>query len=173
MTIVIIVGILVAVFGFVIIFGAPYVPSHRKYVERLFHHIKIDTNDVVVDVGSGDGVVLRAAARRGARAIGYEIHPLFVLISRLLAVRSGSIEIHLANFWMIQLPAETTVVYIFAVMRDGNRLMRKLQAEATRLGKPLKVVCYGSPFKNVDPIETYDAYYIYQFYPLHSEKAQV
>jgi hypothetical protein len=118
-------------------------------------------------------VVLRIAASLGARAIGYEINPVLVLISRLLAGRSALVETHLANFWTTELPPDTTIVYAFAVSRDGRKLIKKLQAEANRLDRGLVLLCHGSPLPGLQPVRTLDAYYRYQFNPLHSDKAQV
>ena len=70
---------IVILVGFSAFTGAPYVPSHRRDVARAFRELySLDANDVLVDIGSGDGVVLRQASQRGARAVGYEIHPLLV-----------------------------------------------------------------------------------------------
>lgn len=170
----VIVGAVVISFGFAAFFGAPYVPSRRKFVARAFDHLyKLDADDVVVDVGSGDGVVLRVASSRGARAIGYEIHPVLVLISRWLSRRDPNVTIELANFWNVHLPADTTLVYAFSVSRDNRRMIRKMQQEANRLGRELKLMCLGSPFATMRPIRTYEAYTLYAFHPLQRKKAQV
>jgi tRNA G46 methylase TrmB len=69
--------VIVLVFCSVIIFGAPYVPTRRRDISTAFDKLyKVGAQDTVLDIGSGDGLVLRAAARRGARAIGYEINTL-------------------------------------------------------------------------------------------------
>ena len=73
----------VLLFGFVAFTGAPYVPSRRRDLQKAFDELyRLKKTDVLVDIGSGDGIVLREASRRGARAIGYELQPLLVLISR-------------------------------------------------------------------------------------------
>lgn len=165
----IIAAVIVLLAGFAIFFGAPYVPSQRKYVRRAFAQLyKVTTKDVLIDVGSGDGLVLRLAAQRGATAIGYEINPGLVVISRLLSLRYKKVSIQLANFWRVELPSATTVVYIFGVSRDGKRFIRKLQAEATRLGHPLTLICYGSPLADLKPEKTFEAYHLYTFDPLQS-----
>ena len=165
--------IVVIFFGAVVFIGAPYVPSQRKYVKRAFESLyKVGPKDILVDVGSGDGVVLRIAAAYGAKAIGYEINPFLVLLSRLLAGRNQNVKTHWANFWQVELPADTTVVYAFAVSRDGRKLARKMQREANRLNKGLVLLCHGSPL-DLKPTQTFDAYYRYQFNPLHPDKSQV
>ena len=165
---------IVVLFGFMVFFGAPYVPSRKKYVNRAFDQLyKVGSKDVLVDVGSGDGIVLRMAAARGAVAVGYEINPVLVMIARLLSWRYKNITITFANFWQTQLPKGTTVVYVFAVSRDGGKLIDKMQREANRLGCDLKVICYGSPLPGRKADKMLDAYHLYTFRPLHSQKAQV
>ena len=158
-------------FGLVVFLGAPYVPSQRKYVIRIFEHLGINSEDVLVDIGSGDGVILRVASRFGATAIGYEINPLLVGISKLLSFRDAKVVVHLQNAWLAHLPENTTVVYAFSVNRDEGRLSALVQREANRLQKPLKLLCYGSPFKRMEAVDTFEAYHLYIFQPLQLKKA--
>jgi len=162
----IIAAILVVLFGGVALFGAPYVPSRRRYVRRLFHHMKLIDKDLVVDLGSGDGVVLREAALFGARAVGFELNPILVVISRLLAPKTKRVRTVLANAWTTPFPDNTTVVYVFSVGRDEQRVVKTVQREVNRLGRPLRLVCLGNPLKSVSMIDTIDAYHIYRIEPV-------
>jgi len=174
MTWFIVVGALIIFFGFATFFGAPYVPSRKRFIESAFEKLyKVTSSDLIVDVGSGDGVVLRMAAKKGARAVGYEINPLLVLISKLVSFRNSKIAVRLANFWQVELPAETTIVYAFAVSRDGKKLKAKMQQEADRLQKSLKLMCYASPLPGKKADATFEAYHLYSFHPLHQSQAQV
>jgi hypothetical protein len=158
-------------FGLVVFLGAPYVPSHRSDVKRAFEHFGLDDSDVLVDVGSGDGVILRIASRYGAKAVGYEINPILVGISRLLSLNDARVSVLLQNLWLAKLPAETTIVYAFAVRRDEKKLITLMQREANRLKKPLKLLCYASPFKQIRAVETFEAYHLYIFQPLQLKNA--
>jgi hypothetical protein len=162
----IIIGSFVLIFGFVVFFGAPYVPSQRRYVRRAFQHLyPLGKNDTLVDIGAGDGIVLREARRFGARVIGYEINPILYVIARLLSGRDAGATIHLQNFWTTRLPSETTVVYAFSVNRDARRLMKRLQTEANRLHRRLALVSLGNPLPGRTADKVYDAYHLYYFSP--------
>jgi hypothetical protein len=162
---------IVLLFGFVVFRGAPYVPSHKKDVAKAFGELyKVGKNDVVVDVGSGDGIILRMAARLGARAVGYELNPALVVISRILSRGNKRITVHLSDFWFAKLPQDTTLVYAFAVERDIRKLSAKMQAEADRLGHPLHVISYGSEFADPEPIRTLGAHHLFIFSPLQGDK---
>lgn len=77
---------LVLVLGFTAFTGAPYVPSKKRELRQVFKQLyALSSKDTLVDLGSGDGVVLREARRCGAAAVGYEIGPVYVAVSRLLA----------------------------------------------------------------------------------------
>jgi hypothetical protein len=167
-------ALIVLAVGFVVFFGAPYVPSKRRELERALDELyPIGKDDVLVDVGSGDGVVLRAAAERGARAIGYELNPIFVVLSRWLSRRFSGVSVRLANMWRVRFPSETTVVYAFAVSRDSAKLTRKMQKEATRLDRPLLLMTYGCKMPGMVPLRTQGAHLLYEFHPLQRPQAQV
>ena len=161
----------VVVFGLAAFFGAPYVPSHKKYVRRAFDHFGFDRGDVMVDAGSGDGIILRIASRYGMRAIGYEINPVLVGISRLLSIGDPRVKVIFRNMWSATLPNDVTIVYVFSVSRDEMKLTKLMQREADRLGRPLRLLCYGSPFKHISADAAFEAYHLYLFQPLQSKKA--
>lgn len=158
-------------FGLVVFFGAPYVPSHKKYVKRAFEYFGVGPSDMVVDVGSGDGVVLRVASSYGAKGVGYEINPILVGISRLLSLRDPKVNVKLQNLWLAKLPDETTIVYAFSVSRDERKLATLMQREANRLHKPLKLLCYASPFRHMAAVDAFEAYHLYIFQPLQPKNA--
>lgn len=157
-------------FGLIVFRGAPYVPSHRKDIQRAFSDLyPLTPQDVVVDIGSGDGVVLREASQHGARAIGYELNPLLVGVSRLLSRSYDGIEIRLADFWLAALPEEATVFYAFSVSRDIPRLVKKLQAHVNSTGRPVAFITYGSGIAGVEPSAAQGAHTLYYLTPLQGE----
>jgi SAM-dependent methyltransferase len=164
--------IVVLTFGLVVFRGAPYVPSHRSEVTRAFRELyPISSKDVLLDVGSGDGVILREAAKRGARAIGYEINPILVMISRLLAKGNKQISTTFADFWLKDFPNDTTIVYAFAVSRDIEKLRRKMQNEADRLRRPLHLMVYGASLVEYPVTKKLRGHHLYLFVPLQEGKA--
>lgn len=162
------IGALIVFVGMSVFFGAPYVPSRRRDIQRLFSEARLlHKEDVVLDIGSGDGMVLREVSRRGASAVGYEIHPLFVAISKILSRGDKRVRIELVNAWLAPFPKDVTLVYAFSVGRDRVRLARKVQQEATRLNRELTLVCYGNPLPGLQPDQRFEAYLLYTFQPLH------
>lgn len=154
-------------FGFVVFFGAPYVPSKKADVKRAFDELyPLSEKDMLVDIGSGDGIVLRLAAARGARAVGYEINPLLVGISRLLSRSTPAVKVHLASFWSATLPRDTTVVYVFGDSRDIVKMAEKVRQAATELERPLAFISYAIAVPGLTPVNKVGAHYLYEIEPL-------
>jgi len=60
----------------------PFVPSPPEVVAKMLETAGVKTGDLVYDLGSGDGRIVVAAAKRGARAVGFEIDGDLVKESR-------------------------------------------------------------------------------------------
>ncbi len=166
-------GIFVA-FGFVVFRGAPYVPSHRKYVRLALTKLyRLKPNDVLVDLGSGDGLVLRIATKAGVRAVGYELNPILVLISRLLAHGDKKQTTILADMWLTDFPADMTVAYVFSVTRDARKLVKKLQKHVDTHNKEVWCVTYGPDLHGEkDPVRKLHAHTLYHFEPKPLQRKQ-
>lgn len=157
---------IVLTFGFVVFRGAPYVPTRKRDLDRAFDDVyPLADTDVLVDIGSGDGVVLRQAAKRGATAIGYELNPILVLISRFLSRNQPNVRVVLADFWRAKLPDDTTIVYTFGETRDIGKMCRKVEREATRLKRPLYFMSFGFPVEGRDVVKPDRGFYLYRILP--------
>lgn len=62
-----------------------WLPSEDAMVRRMLDIAQVTARDFVVDLGSGDGRTVIAAARRGARALGVELNPQLIEFSRRIA----------------------------------------------------------------------------------------
>ncbi|HSH31821.1 MAG TPA: hypothetical protein VK963_04120 [Candidatus Saccharimonadales bacterium] len=126
-------------FGLGALLGAPYLPVLRRDVETLLDLAELGPGQHLIDLGSGDGKLLKAAARRGIRATGYEINPLLYVAARLNCWRYRRlVTIHLADFWRVPWPP-ADVIYVFLIGRYMRKLDHQLQHRITR---PTRVVSY-------------------------------
>src|SRR5262245_35529165 len=66
-----------------------WIPTPPELVEKMLDMAGVTAQDVVMDLGSGDGRSIIAAARRGARAVGIEYNPDMVALSQRLASEAG------------------------------------------------------------------------------------
>ncbi len=66
-----------------------WVPTPAELVEDMLDMAKVTADDYVIDLGSGDGRIVIAAGKRGARALGIEYDPELVQLSRDRAQQAG------------------------------------------------------------------------------------
>jgi SAM-dependent methyltransferase len=67
----------------------PWVPTPPELVEKMLDMARVTPQDFVIDLGSGDGRNVIAAAKRGARALGVEYNPDLVELSKRAAAAAG------------------------------------------------------------------------------------
>lgn len=110
----------------------PYVPTTEPAVEAMLELAKVTKNDVVYDLGCGDGrIVITAAKKFGARGVGIDINPERIAEARANAKRAG-VE-HLVKFIEQDLfesdIREASVVTLFLLSSVNLKLRPKLLAE--------------------------------------------
>ena len=66
-----------------------WVPTPNALVEKMLDMAKVTANDYVIDLGSGDGRTVIAAAKRGANALGIEYNPDMVELSKRSAAKEN------------------------------------------------------------------------------------
>ncbi len=69
-----------------------WVPTPDELVIKMLDIAKVTSNDYLIDLGSGDGRTVIAAARRGARALGIEYNPEMVELSKMNAKKADLSE---------------------------------------------------------------------------------
>lgn len=131
--------------------GAPYAPTFARAYRKAFDYIKLGSDDLVVDIGSGDGKVLLEANRRGAKAVGYELSPIFWGISTIRSLGKPRIKNKLTNFYKTPLPQDTTVVFAF-LMPDHMEKTRAYVAKQN-LPKAKYFLAYSFPLaESIKPL---------------------
>jgi precorrin-6B methylase 2 len=66
-----------------------WVPTTEAMVQTMLDHAQVTPKDFVMDLGSGDGRMIIAAAKRGIRGLGVEYNPDMVEYARLQAEAAG------------------------------------------------------------------------------------
>ena len=107
-----------------------WVPTPPEVVEKMLDMAKVTPKDFVVDLGSGDGRNVIAAAKRGAKAVGFEYNPDMVELSRKIAKEAGVADkatfvqgdMYEAQF------SEATVLALFLLPANLEKLKDKILA---------------------------------------------
>lgn len=148
--------------GFILMFwGAPYVPSRNASVENMMKLGGIGPGQKVADLGSGDGRIIIAMARRGAQAHGYDNDPLLVLLARRNIRRAGltgKAFVHWKNLWKTDLSGFDAIT-VYGIPYMMKPLKDKLQKE---MKSGSKVISNAFPFPNWHPDAKHEGVYLYQ-----------
>jgi hypothetical protein len=109
--------------------GALFVSSSRVRVAAFLDAVPMQTGQLLIDIGCGDGRVLRMVSKcYGARAIGYEVNPMAYIKARLLCMGDKNIQIRYKNFWNEQLTA-ADVLFCYLYPDVMKRLSDKLRSD--------------------------------------------
>src|SRR4029453_867265 len=66
-----------------------WVPTPQPTVDNMLMLSKLTPQDYLIDLGSGDGITVISAAKKGARALGVEFNPDMVALSQRKAKEAG------------------------------------------------------------------------------------
>ncbi len=105
-----------------------WVPTPDSVVEKMLDLTKVTSNDFVIDLGSGDGRTVIAAARRGAHALGIEYNPDMVELSKRNAAKAGvadKVTFTKADLFETDL-SKATVVTMFLLPTINMQLRPKI-----------------------------------------------
>src|SRR5512136_3153207 len=80
--------------------GAMYTSTARVKIRTALEAVSMKPGEILVDIGCGDGRVLRAARKRyGATCLGFEINPIAFTTAKLLTMGRKGIQVLCLNFW--------------------------------------------------------------------------
>ncbi len=132
----------------------PYLPSTRLDVEEILRLAAVGPQDVVVDLGSGDGrIVITAAKYFGARGFGVDIDAKLVAQANENAREAGvakRVQFHHRDIFETDV-REATVVTLYLLSSLVNRLRAKLLAE---LKPGTRIVAHDYGFDDWKPDRT-------------------
>lgn len=130
----------------------PFVPATSRQVENVVKMLQ-HRRGPLVDIGSGDGRIVIAAAKAGFPAVGYELNPWLVWYSRYRAWREGvhgSARFYISDLWKVTFAQYSNVV-IFGVPQMMPQLEKKLEFE---LEDGARVIACRFPFPHWTPDHT-------------------
>ncbi|MES2971501.1 MAG: hypothetical protein V4702_04215 [Patescibacteria group bacterium] len=152
----------ILIFSFVIAFGAPYLPTLRARTPEALDLLDLKPGQTLLELGSGDGRILRAAAERGIKSIGYELNPLLVIWSKGRHWKYHKlITVHWGNYWRHKLPV-TDGIYVFLLNQYMEKLNNKIEQEIT---KPVKLVSFAFAIPGKKPVKELNGLMLYEYKP--------
>ena len=141
--------------------GAIFVPTPRDRIDRMIELAELKPGEKAVDLGSGDGRLLLALAKKGIECHGFEINPILAAESQR-AIKKAGLEnlafVHLENLWDQSL-ADYNAAFIYPM---GHMLLDLEQKLAREMPKGSRAVLYAFSFPNILPERKERGLYLYR-----------
>lgn len=143
--------------------GAQWVPTSRKVVRKMLEIADIQQDDVLIDLGSGDGrIIMTAAQEYKSKAIGIEADPIRLIWSRFIIRYRGlsdNVKVIWGNFFEKEL-SEATIVTVYQNLETNQKLKYKFEKE---LKPGSRVVSHSFTFDGWEPkkVDTESQIYMY------------
>jgi len=120
---------------------APWWRTNKKTAKAIIDLGKIGKGSMVFDLGCGDGEVLIAAAKKGAKGVGIEIDPLRFWIAKFRAKRNGvSSDLKfIRGSFFDQNISEANIIVVYLIPKTLNKLLPKFKKE---LKKETKIISF-------------------------------
>ncbi|KKU80174.1 MAG: hypothetical protein UY05_C0012G0012 [Candidatus Peregrinibacteria bacterium GW2011_GWA2_47_7] len=137
-----------------IVFQIPYVPSRNRVVNRMIRIADLKKDDVVFDLGCGDGRLLIAAEKqKGVKAAeGFEIAPLVYLLAQFRKWLAHSrMKIHFKNLFDVRL-RRANVIFCYLLPGAMKRLSKKFRKECE---KGTRIVSHTFRIPDMEPIKIF------------------
>lgn len=154
-------GAFIVTTGYSVLFGAPFVPTDRRRVQEMLALSGLRPGEKLVDLGSGDGRIVVAAAKAGAIAEGWEVNPYLWMLSAWNIRRhglQGRARVRLGSYWAQPL-RDADVITLFLITTQMRPMERKLRAE---LKPGSRVVSYAFTFPEWAHEEARSGVYLYR-----------
>ena len=132
-----------------------YVPSEQVVVEKMLQMAKVKKDDVVYDLGCGDGrIVITAAKKYGAKGVGVDIDADRIKDSQENLKKAGLTEKHVefreGDALKVKDLENASVVMLYML----PEFMEKLEPQLKKRLKPgTRIVAHDYPFPNMEPDE--------------------
>lgn len=150
------------------LYGLPPVPTKPERIRKALKLAKLQSNEVLYDLGAGDGRVLLIAAREfGANAVGIEVGPIQCALIWLRAVASGlgnQIQVRWANFYTADLSA-ADLVFVYATSSEVTKLAPHLEKQ---LKTGARLVSISADFPDWEPttFDNHNLIFVYEMPPV-------
>lgn len=149
------------------LYGLPPVSTKPERIRKALKLANLQPEEVLYDLGAGDGRVLFIAARDfGARAVGIEVGPIQCALIWLRAIANGldkNIRVKWANFYKADL-SDADVVFVYATSKEVSKLAPHLEQQM----KPgSRLISISADFPEWEPVtvDERDLIFVYEMPP--------
>ena len=147
-------------FVFVLLFGAPFLPTLRPQVEAALDLLDLAPGQTMLELGCGDGRVLIAAAKRGIKSVGYELNPILAVLAWARTRRYGnSVHVIWGDYWHSPWP-DAQGIFAFILPRYMGKLHKKVMQYPH---KPVKVASFAFEINEMPAMRKNSGIFLYLY----------
>lgn len=156
----IIIGTIIIVFGAVVIVGPPYVPTLTKQMETALKMLDLKPGQTLLELGSGDGRVMKAAAKQGLNVVGIELNPFLVIISRIRCWKyRKQVTVIWDDLWKAKWP-QADGIFTFMLQRQMEKLDKRITVWHER---PVRLASFAFFIPDKVPRSKYNGIFLYEY----------
>ena len=137
---------------------APFVPTPQAVVDRMLELAEVTKDDIVYDLGCGDGrIVITAAKKYGARGVGLDFNPQRIAESKTNAQKEGVedlVEFILQDAMAADV-SKATVVTLY-LLSSSNMKLRPLLTKQLQPGARIVSHAFSMGDWEADKIDRFD-----------------
>jgi hypothetical protein len=151
----------ILVFGFVVFVGPPYLPTLRVQINAALDLLDLKEGQTLLELGSGDGRVMLAAAKRGLRVVGIELNPLLVIWTYIVTFKyRKQVRIIWGSYWGPPWP-RADAVFTFMLPKYMTKLAARMQQ--WRQEEHTKLASFAFTIPGKEPVATREGVYLYEY----------
>jgi hypothetical protein len=148
--------------GFVVFFGPPYVPTLKRNLEAALDLLELKPGQTMLELGSGDGRVLIAAAKRGINVVGIELSPVLFVISWLRTRRYRKrVRVIWGSYFAVNWPP-AEAIFTFMIPRQMAELDKRI--ERWRGKRPVRLASFGFSIPGKKPAALRNGVFLYKYH---------
>lgn len=160
----VVVGAVVLIsFGLPALFGPPYVPTLRLNMQTALDLLDLKRGQTLLELGSGDGRILIAGAKRGLNVVGIELSLLLVIISWFRTRRyRKQVKIIWGNYFYTNWPPADGV-FSFMIQYQMKRLDTAITRWQQWHKRPVHFASFAFEIPDKKPIAEREAVFLYEY----------
>lgn len=148
--------------GFVVFLGGPpYLPTLRGNASTALDLLDLKPGQTMLELGSGDGRVLVAAAKRGVKVVGIELSPVLVAVSWLRTWRyRRQVRIVWGSYFTVSWPP-ADAIFTFMIPRQMAKLDKRVQQ--WRAGRRVRLASFAFAIPGKKPTAMQNGVFLYDY----------
>jgi precorrin-6B methylase 2 len=150
------------------LYGLPPVSTKPERIYKALKLANLRPNEVLYDLGAGDGRVLRIAARDfGAKAVGIEVGPIQCALIWMRITANGlenQMQVKWENFYKADLH-QADVVFVYATSKEVLKLAPHLEQ---KMKQGARLVSISADFPEWEPsaVDEHELIFVYEMPPI-------